>query len=402
MSTVIKTIAAILFLGGAFFDYFLVASPFATGATGFFPSMIFYLFGWFFSVSLALLYLEALLTLPQGSNLLSMTESYFGITAKRILAVVYSLFFSYPLLANFFSFLLLVFKDELGPLIGLSFSQTFTPIIIYLFFFLFFALVLWFGLRVTLIFNFLLSVGIFITYFLILKKGAPYVNPENLLQTSWSYLLAAFPIFYFFRYQAVLPVIISFLQRRYKLLILVIILGILLPQLSLLGFNWLVVGSTRFDDLFAVFNNRFPLLAGLELIDKAPWFGQSVIFFSLFAVVNCCMINAYATLEIFADGLKIRLEKQRGRKRLILTLLVLIPPVLFSFFFYNLSSILIVIGLDLSDLLLAFLVISTVWIIRYRDKLAMPRLLFGGKTMLVFLYCYLFYYIWLHVIGLLR
>lgn len=398
MSTVIKAIAAIFFLSGAILDYYVLATPYATGVSGFFPTSIIFLFAWVLSVAMALLYLEALLTLPEGSNLFSMTESYFGKNFKRGLAVLYSLFFSYPLLASFFSFIFILYRDDYSSLIGFQLSKN----LLYLLVFLFYALLLYLRLSVALFVNFLLTIGIFVTNFLVLKNGAPFVQSQNLLINNWSYIIASLPLFFFFRFQTTLPILISLLQRRYKLLILVVTLGILLPHLSLIGYNWLISGSISQEDLMGVFDFPQPLFKALFLIDSAPWFGQSVLLFGLFAVSNCFLVNGYATVEIFADGFKLQPSERRGIKRLLVILLVLVPPAIFSLCFSEIAGVIGMLAIDFIDLLLSLLVIATVWIIRYRLSLATPRLLFGGKTLLVLLYCFIFYFLWLHGISLLR
>ncbi len=79
-----KVVSGSLLVAGTEIGAGMLALPLATAEAGFFPALIMYLVCWAFSLATGFLMLEITLSMPVGSNLISMASSYLGRFGKYL------------------------------------------------------------------------------------------------------------------------------------------------------------------------------------------------------------------------------------------------------------------------------------------------------------------------------
>lgn len=303
-------------IGGA-----MLALPVQTAEAGLMPTLVIYFFSWIFMALTGLLIFEVNLWHEKESNLVSMAARTLGPVGKYATWVLY-LFLFYCLMtaytvgvASFFGALWpTLFSGTLGLFCA---AVCFLPILIK-------------GTEFAGKLNLWLVAGLALSYILFVIVAVPFVQNELVSHANWSYIFAAFPVaFTAFAYQGIVPTLSTYLDRDPVKMKRAIWIGTSIPLGAYLLWEILILGVIPIEALTNANSAVEPLKVWVSnpMVD---WIGQ---FFAFFALITSFLGVALGLVDFLADGLSI--EKSR-RGKVILGLLVLVPPILLNMAFGNL------------------------------------------------------------------
>lgn len=356
----------------------MLALPVLTSLGGFIPSLVIYVACWLFMASTGLLLLELSLTYGEGANLVTMAEKTLGKPGKMAAWILY-LFLFYCLTIAYMVGCGNIISDQFPDFI----SQTWGPLV----FTCLFAPLIWAGARYASPFNtammFLLG-GLYLSFLIL---GYAYVDKELLLQHHWGYSLIALPIaFTSFAYQGIIPTLTSYLHFDAKKIRFAIIIGSFIPLITYALWQWLILGIVPVEGPNGL---REALKMGHNAVTPLKHFiGNSLIwhigqYFAFLALLTSFFGVTLGLLDFLADGLKV---EKTGRGRLMLALLIFIPPLVFALGHPDVFLQ----ALDWAGgygcaLLLGLLPILMVWSKRYSQHNSHHTQLPGGKGLLLLL-----------------
>ncbi len=388
------TIGGALLIAGTCMGAGMLALPIATGASGFFPAMFVNLVCWLFMLSTGLLFLEATLWMPDGANVISMSERFLG-RAGKWLGGGFFLFLYYCLMVAYIAggapTVVESVRQLTGYQMGIGLGFVVFPLVL--------ASILlvgaWFVDRI----NWILMSGLIISYFLLIGIGAQDVDPAFLLKKNWKLSLFAMPIlFSAYGYHNIIPSISTYLRRSRSHLRLAIILGTTLPFVVFSIWQWLIIGSVPLENLEDAASQGVHASRLLSQVTGIPWVGHIVLFFGFFALTTSILGVSLSMIDFLGDGFKMG---RKGFQRLALTLLVFVPPSILAF---NYPGIFIealgVAGGFGEAFLNGLLPIALVWVGRYHMKLEGRPLLFGGRSLLALLFVFTLFIMALEAIHL--
>lgn len=354
----------------------MLALPIATGAGGFLPAISIYILCWLFMLCTGLLLLEVCLWLPKDANLISMAGKLLGPVGQAICWVVYLFLFVTVMIAH------VAGGGEIFQII-FGIKSCGVAAIIYV---LLFSPVVYLGATSVNKLNSILFSGVLLTYVLFIAFSYDHVNLSLLTRTDWPKAFLAIPIlFTAFTYQVIIPTLTSYMERDVKKIRLAIFLGTSIPLVIYVIWEFLILSIIPYENLIAA------QAAGQNAIQPLKEItGNSALFqigkaFAFFALTTSYVALALAFLDFLADGLKI---KKKGASKVLLCLLVFIPPTLISITYPNifLAALSYAGGYSCAILFGLFPPIMA-WFGRYRHLhlLRQKNQLFGGKVMLGFL-----------------
>lgn len=374
----------------------MLALPLVTGHAGFLPAMAVNALCWLFMLATGLLFLEATLWMPDGANVLSMAERFFG-TPGKILGGLSFLFLYYCLMVAYLAGGAPLLNTFLSTTFGLTLSHTAGCFLLALIF----GCIVLLGTRIIDRANFILMIGLIISYVLMLLVGAQEVDLTYLSHAAWPISILALPtLFSAYGYHNIIPSLSTYLKRQEKTLRYGIFLGTLIPLLAYGLWQWLVMGSVSEEVLRDAAKNGTPISQILLTLTN-PWIGRLALFFSFFAIVTSLMGVGMSMVDFLGDGLHIK--KREGLSRIGLCALVFLPPVFFGIENPKLFLEALAYAGGFGEAILnGLLPIGMVWIGRYKMQLPSAYRLPGGRISLLVLLAITFAVIGLEVAHVLK
>lgn len=372
-------VSGILLIAGTCIGAGMLALPVATGLAGFLPSMAVNTVCWLFMLCTGLLFLEAALHMKENSNVLTMAQRYLGPIGKWVggfsfLFLYYCLEVSYisggtPVLASFV-------QKMTGSALGSQAS--------YLLFIGLFGAIVYLGTRVLDRINWILMVGLILSYCWLIGIGSSEIQAELLARADWTLGLAAAPVFFSaYGFHNIIPSITTYLDRDAKKLRLAIIIGTSVPFIVYSFWQWMIIGTLTEAELFNAVKEGVPITQTLQHTVGHSLIGSVGAFFGFFALITSFLGVSLSMIDFLADGIQ---KKAEGFNRLWLCFAVFIPPMVFAQ--QNPGIFLEAIGYagGFGEAILNGLFpIGMVWVARYRMGLQGSYQVPGGRVALVFL-----------------
>jgi tyrosine-specific transport protein len=356
----------------------MLALPVLTSEAGFYPSLVIYVLCWFFMMSTGLLFLEVCLWTKEETNIISMAEKTLGSYSKIVVWILY-LFLFYCLT--------LAYIVGCGQLFASLFQRIISNWQGSLFFVLLFSPFVYLGAHLVSRINIFLMIGLIGSFVVFLILGYRYVELERLEYSHWLFALNSMPIaFTSFAYQGIVPTLTRYLHYNTRQIRLAIILGSLIPLVTYIIWEWLILGIVPIfgpESLSEALNNGQTAIDPLRTMLKNPIIYLVGQCFAFFAMVTSFLGVSLGLVDFLADGLKI---SKTSWNTCLLCLLVFVPPL---FFAYTHPHVFLK-ALDYAGgfgcaLLLGVLPILMVWVGRYHLHLKAPYQLLGGKKVLFLL-----------------
>ena len=356
----------------------MLALPVLTSLGGFYPSLIIFLACWLFMASTGLLMLEVCLWMERETNLVSMAERTLGTMGKVVTWILY-IFMFYTLTV--------AYVNGSGDVVVDLFGNTVPAWLGMVGFVAIFGSFVFVGAYAVDKLNVLLMVGLGVTYCIFVWLGISHVNVEHFQHSNWPMSLLALPVaFTSFGYQGIIPTLATYLHRDVKKLRAAILLGSFLPFVTYGIWEWLIHGIIPAfgpGSLAEALKNNDNAVRPLRIFIDNPWIIRVGEFFAFFALTTSFLGVTLGLRDFFADGLQVKKTRQG---RLLLCLLIFVPPVIFSVVYPRLfiEAVGLAGGFG-AALLLGLLPIIMVWSGRYRRGIGVKHLLPGGRALLVVL-----------------
>ena len=361
----------------------ILGVPSITAESGLLNSLFLFVICWLFSTLAALYYMEAHLwqQSPQ-SNLLSMSEYFFGKIVKSAVWVVY-LGLLYSLMCTY----LLAGSSWIIEVLTVYTPIHLTRVWGMFVFILMIGLFIFFGIRVVDRVNRFMSLGLAVSFVLILALILPTANTTILFDKvgEWSAMPGALPLLITaFGYSIIVPSLDAYFDKKAHLLQKAIILGSLLTlgvyilwEFGTFG-NIPSEGDHSLSFIAQSKDNGTEVANALIYFSKNRFLGALLTVFAVFAVVTSFLGVSMALYHALADGFKM---DAHGPSGVLLLLMTYIPSMLFLFFFPTGFSQILSFAGGLVSLLMGVLPVMMVWRGRYVRQYTGYRVL-GGKIAL--------------------
>lgn len=357
----------------------MLALPVLTCLGGFVPSLVIYVLCWLFMTATGLLFLEVSLWLHKDANIVSMADSTLGKWGKLFAWLLYIFLFYCLTLAY-----IVGCGDYIREVLGI---QGHAYIGTGLFILIFGTLVI-LGTRLVSAVNGILVFVMIALFFGIIFMGLPYVNLEFLERRDWNLSLLSLPVsFAAFAYQGTVPTLVNYMNYDVRRIRLAIIIGSFIPLVTYIIWQTVIMGVVPTfgpEGLFSALKQGENAVQPLKYFIQNPWLIGISSLFAFIALLTSFFGVTLGLVDFLSDGLKIKKNTTQGK--IILSLLVFVPPFLISLW----KSNLFLEALDLAGgygcaLLLGLLPVLMVWRGRYHLQLNQQNQLPWGKPLLLLL-----------------
>lgn len=345
--------------------------PVITATAGFIPSTLAMLVCCIFMNITGLLLLEAILWFHEDVNLLTLARYAMG-QAGQLITWISFVFLFYCLCVAY----TIGCGQLLAPLVG---SESLgSALAVATVGFLIYA-----GTRPVDYLNRILMVGLIVFYCLLVGSGARHIETSKLTLSNWGATFASIPLLLIsFGYQNLVPSITHYLHRNVRNIRLSIILGSFLTFIIYVLWEAVILGilPVSNESVEAVLDKGEMVtqtLQGTTGISHIVTFAQ---LFAFFAIITSLLANSLTCLHFLQDGTRRYFIKPN---RLLLTLLVLIPPFFISLLDPHLFlKALSIAGGTATVILFGIMPVIIVWKGRYHDHKT-GQIMGGGKPLLI-------------------
>ncbi len=372
-----RVLGGTLLVAGTSIGAGMLALPVVTASGGFSPALFVYILCWLFMTCTGLLFLELCLKLPPDANLVTMATTYLGFFGKIFAWILY-LFLFYCLSIAYVS----------G---GGGILQSWLDLPVSTCQFLFVALLgtcVYIGARMVDRLNLLLMAGLILTYIAFVVFGLPHVQLSYLQSSNWNISLYALPvIFTAFSYQGVIPSLTAYLKRDARKVRMAIIAGTSIAFFIYLLWEFLILGIVPLESLEKAKELGQTAVAPLKYHVAATSISAIGQTFAFFAIATSFLGVTLGLLDFLADGFGM---PKKGMRKVFLACLTFLPPLAISLINPTIFIVALIFAGGIGcALLLGFLPTLMAWMARYRNEgHGGPIQLFGGKTMLLFLFLF--------------
>jgi tyrosine-specific transport protein len=389
-------LGATLLVAGTCIGGGMLALPVATGAMGFFPSLILMLVGWSFMTLTALFLTEVNLWMEEGVHVVTMASRLLGPLGKGVAWILY-LFIGYASLVAYTAGCGDLISAAAHATLGIELSLTWSFIL----FVCIFGFVLYLGNVILGRINSLLMAGLIIAYILLIALGVNHIQWRNLLRMSWGDSFVAIPLLLtIFSFQTIVPSLTIYLKQDAKALRLSIILGTTGALIVYLLWEWLVLGSVIYDGdqgLAAALAQGRPATQFLGSAVGSVYIGILADFFAFFALVTSFLGIALGLFDFLSDGLKI---KRKGWGNIQLGLLVAIPTLFIALSFEKVFLKALDATGGIGDAILNGMIPALMlWIGRYHKKLHSDYRIPGGRPLIFLVMVYATFVFIIEMLG---
>lgn len=371
-----------------------ITITFALSLAGFWASVIAMILSWFFLCVTGFYYLESVLANPPGSNVTSLSERYMSKGGAWFSSVVFALV-NYGYLVFFF-YLASPLLVEMATYLGFSLNYPWAVLLLALLI----GIPVFCGLTVAAFMNFFFTLVMCAILYFSFAAGMPTALSTPIPPSTWSFLMIVFPaVLNSLYFNTFIPTVAPLVKYQKKSMQSSILVAMTVAALIFILWLWLTI--TTANDGVAGLGKLNPEAINFANLNKVPYFGKWLPYLLCLNVVTTGLGVSATLIDYFGDLFKIPLERRRGLKRLSLTCLTFIPPLLLSFVprsFVYLASIYVT---DIGPLYLSGLLpVLWVWALRYFFHDKVPPLVPGGKVVtLLFavLSCFVFYLVGLEI-----
>lgn len=373
----------------------MLGIPLLTAKAGFLPACFITILVWGFMLCTGLLFLEATLWMPAGSNLLSLSQKFFGKQGRSFAGLLF-VFLYYCLLVAYFA----AGAPLLVQILQGFFGMQIEGVLSYVLFGGIFAFIVFLGAKWVDGSNFLLTIGLIASYLLLISIGAPQVDAAHLKLSHWEASFFAAPVlFSAFGFHNIIPSLCTYFEKDRTSIKLSIIVGITFALVVYLAWQWLVIGSVPQESLKEALNEGQPATIALQSITAHPWIFRIGQAFSFFALVTSLLGVALSMVDFLADGMKL---KRVGVQRIVLVLLTFFPPLILAAIDPTIFDKALGIAGGFGEALLNGLIpVALVWIGKYTHGLSVESRWLGRRFSLAIFFLAGLFVMALEIINLL-
>ncbi len=367
----------IMLVAGCCIGAGMLGLPVLSALAGFVPSIIIFVICWLYMLSTGLLLLEANLWYGTEVSLITLAEKTLGFAGKAVSWVVF-LFLFYSLMVAYVAASGALVSDFVDQFTGLQLHHGIGGLL----FTLLFGVLLYLGVGAVDWFNRILMVGLIITYALMVALGSSHVDNSLLRHSDWSFSTMVVPaVIISFGFHNMIPSLTTYFKGHVKTLIMTIAIGSSIPLFIYLIWEWLILGIVPLSDFRVALDQGQIATEALKDAVGYSWVLDIAQTFAFFAVITSFLAVALSFVDFLADGLNV---KKDAKGKVMLISLSLLPPLVCSLIYPNIFlSALNYAGGFGAVILFGILPALMVWKGRYHLNMEGPRLLPGGKVILL-------------------
>ena len=367
----------ILLVAGCCIGAGMLGLPVMSALTGFYPTLVMFFLSWLFMATTGLLLLEVNLWFGGDVSIITMADKTLGLPGKLIawfgfLFIFYALFVAYISgIGQLTSAFALQFTGhKVSPRLG---STLIT---------LFFGWSIFSGTRTVDWVNRFLVAGLIVCYFMLVAFGLPHINVEYLQHSDWSYAWMVVPTMIIsFGFHNMIPSLTTYFHCDTKRLVKAILIGSALPLAIYLLWESLILGLIPPGMQAAALNNQDMATQALNSAVGDTFVSDLAEYFAFFAITSSFITIALSFFHFLEDGLPI---KSDTKGKILLSLLVVVPPYIFSFLYPKLFLMALNYAGGVGAVLLfGVLPAAMVWKGRYQQEMKGQHLVPGGKVTLI-------------------
>lgn len=298
----------------------MLGIPAMTAGVGFVPALLVTTLVWVFMLVTGLLLAKAVLKMPEGSNLISLSGKLLGKKSKWIVAMLFVFLYGCLLVAYFSGGSPLL--GQFVSCLGLSLPSWLEKgLFLLIFGGLIFSGAHWIG-RV----NSVLSLGMLGLYGVLLLVGSSEVEMSRL--TAWNFALSfwAVPVlFSAFGYHNVVPSLVHYLKQDKKAIKVCLIMGTFLAFVFYALWQWLILGSVSAEILYKTKEAGLPVTYALQSVTlNSSIYGIGQVF-AFLALITSFLGVGLSFVDFLRDGFR---EYKKDVGRFSCSLLTVVPPFL--------------------------------------------------------------------------
>ena len=395
-TNVLRVISGTFLIAGTMIGAGMLGIPLVTGVSGFVPGIIVTSIVWLFMYCTGLLFLEVTLWMPDGSNVLSIGGHFFG-KGGRLLSGAMFIFLYYCLMIAYFAAGSPLLAEAVSVL-GLEVNgwQMFAL------FGLIFGAVVAIGPKSIDRVNIIMSIAMLAAWFTLIGSGSAAVEMPRLIYTKWSAMVMAMPVlFSAFGFHNVIPSLCTYLKRDKRALRAAVFWGSFLPLIVYIVWQWLIIGAISQAEIAKTLVEGTPITAAFSSVPGKESFSSIGRFFAFFSIVTSTLGVAFSMVDFLGDGFNI--ERRKGWRRIVLTLLTFIPPFILSTLNPGIFTTALGIAGGFGEAFLnGLLPIALLWVGKYTWKLKTDLAWLENKSILSFLIAYSLFVVGLECFHLFR
>lgn len=373
-------LGGILLIAGCCIGVGMLGIPVQSGLAGFFPSVVM-LFGcWLFMLITALFLLEVNLWFADEVSFVTLAGKTLGKVGKIVSWLLF-LFLFYSITVAYIAGSGYIVADSLANITGTSFPSWLASTICVIVFGLF----VYLGTGAVDSVNRILMLGLGLTYCLLIAIGVPHVQGSYLLHQNWQVAPLVIPaLIISFGIHNLIPTLVTYLNHDVRKLRWTIVLGSIIPLVVYLVWELVILGIIPFNG-----ENHFQqaldeggmATQALKIAGGPDWVVSLADYFAFFAIATSFLGVSLSFVDFLADGLSV---KKKGWNKLLLCLLVLVPPFLFAISYPSIFlTALNYAGSFGAVILFGILPALMIWKGRYKEKMNKHPLVPGGKPVII-------------------
>lgn len=320
-----KLIGGILLIVGTSIGAGMLALPLVTAQIGIERSLLLFFMAWFLMTTAAVYILKVNLTLPHGSNMISMARHTIGKPGQIVTWVSY-LMLLYSLLAAYLSGGADLFTN-LCQLFHYHISHWGAVLV----FLAIFGGIVYKGVKIVDMTNrglMTIKMGSFALLIILLVS---HVHMTNFVPGSTAHIPSAIlVIITSFGYSAIIPSLRDYFGEQDHLLLKAVLIGSVIPLVCYILWIFVVLGvvPTTYH-----LNDLSHLVGNLSVLSHSNWISNCVHLFSYICITTSFLGVSLALTDFVADGFKL---KREGASRLGILAITYGPPVLVVLFYPSL------------------------------------------------------------------
>lgn len=378
--SVAEIISATLLVAGTSIGGGMLALPIATGICGFIPSLTILAICWLAMAMTALLLIEVTLWMEEGVHVVTMTERILGPIGKGLSWILF-LFISYASIVAYTAGGGAQIAQATAALFDLSISKFWGCAL----FILFFGCIVDLGTKVLGRINAILFFAMILAYVALVLMGLDEVKFNHLCHVNWPFTFMAIPLaLTTFSFQTMVPSLTPYLKRNVNALRMAVIAGTFITFLVYAIWQWLILGIVPVEGangLAEAFKRGEPPTQFLKEHVNGAWISQIASFFAFFAIATSFLGMGLGLFDFLADGLHI---KKKGKGKLILGALIIVPTLFFATQFERVFLVAMESSGGIGDAILnGMMPVAMVWIGRYYMNYKSHSPTPGGKMALI-------------------
>lgn len=375
-----RTLSAMFLVAGTCIGGGMLALPLALGTSGFLPSVMVMVACWLAMTITALLLLEVSLWMEEGVHVITMSSRLLGLPGKAASWLLF-LFISYASLVAYTAEGGAQIGSTLSSLLGFPISKEWGCLL----FIVGFGLVIDCGSILVGRVNAIFFVAMMAAYVLLVGIGFKEVDMSLLWHRQIHTSLLAIPlILTTFSFQTMVPSLTPYLNRNSRALRWAIIGGTTITLLIYVIWQGLIMGIIPVEGplgLAEAFKLGEPPTKFLSEHVEGWWIGAIAIFFAFFAIVTSFLGIGLGLFDFLSDGLKI---SKKGRGKLLLAILIIVPTWFFATQFERIFLIAMETTGGIGDALLnGMMPVLMVWVGRYHLGYLGKFRVGGGRVLLL-------------------